>query len=136
MNGNYEASIINRAIVFCQTKIARPEISEAEKKAMSFYMEELQKISPCPDDQKFQKPYRRIGGHGDTEIIKPYVIRDRENNPVLRPDGKLRTIDCIFKDLATYIHYIQNGKHASFGIQNGIRPLNPYDILLAEHYSR
>ena len=136
MEKNYEAILINKAIFFCQSKIDNPQTSEAEKDAMKFYIKELKEISPCPDSQKFRKPHMRIGGYGDEEIIKSYVIRDNNNEPITFSNGKLYTVKCTFKNVSTYIHYIQNGKQAKFSPQNGIQLLNPYDILGIKQYTR
>lgn len=43
---------------------------------MAFYLAEIKQITPCDDEHKFRKFAKGIGGSGDTEVIKPYVVRN------------------------------------------------------------
>ena len=85
---SYEAKKLNAAIEHCQSRIADDKVSTLEKQAMAFYLNEIKQITPCADENKFRKFAKGIGGSGDTEVIKPYVVRNRQTNkPLQKSDG-------------------------------------------------
>ncbi len=127
---SYEAEMMWQTFQNCKQKLANPELDAAERKALEFYIEQIRSITPCADENRFKKPYKGIGGSGDSEIIKPYVVRDHTTNaPILKPDGSLLTIKCCFQDVARYLHTIKSQKAESLNRIDGVHALNAIDQL-------
>lgn len=125
---SYEAQELRKAYISCQEKLANKDLDILERKAQEFYLEQLKQIQPCADENKFHKPGKGIGGSGDTEIIKPYIVRDRKTQkPLVGADNKLVIIDCIFKDTVRYLSTIQSGRAESLRRIDGVRPLHERD---------
>ena len=106
------------------------EQSIAEKQVLLFYINELKKIIPCPENEQFRKPGRGIGGSDDKIVFQKLVCRDNEGKP-LYADKKLRLKTCVFDNLYTYVDFVSNNKKpqkqfAQF--YNGM-PLDDYIVL-------
>lgn len=127
---SYEAEMLWDTYHSCKEKLANPQLDQAERKALEFYVEQIRGIQPCADENKFHKPGRGIGGTGDTEIIKPYVVRDHKTSrPLLRHDGSPLTIQCRFRDVARYLYTIKSQKAESLNMVDGVRALSVTDQL-------
>ena len=130
---SYEAEELRKTYISCQEKLANKDLDILERKAQEFYLEQLKYIYPCADEHKFYKPGKGIGGLGDTEIIKPYIVRDRKTQkPLVGVDNKLVIIDCIFKDTVRYLSAIQSGRAESLRRIDGVRPLHERDKKYAQ----
>ena len=125
---NYEAQEINRAITFCKLRLADQDHDTAESKALIFYLEQLQTLHPCADEDKGRRYGKSIGGYGDSEIIKPYVLRNPKNNqPILNHDGSVKTINCYFRNISLYCHTIISQKASKLNPIDGIRAVSEVD---------
>ncbi|MBQ7284963.1 MAG: hypothetical protein IJW72_01755 [Alphaproteobacteria bacterium] len=125
---SYEAEKLWETYHFCKQTLANPNLDSAERKALEFYVEQMRGITPCADEHKFRKPCKGIGGSGDSEIIKPYVVRDHSTNaPKLRHDGSLVTIQCKFQDVVRYLYTIKSQKAESLNFVDGVRALSIID---------
>lgn len=129
----YEARKLKETYIACKEKLANKSLDKSERKALEFYVEQLKKVHPCADENKFQKFGRGIGGSGDTEVVKPYVVRDRKSKkPLLNEAGELIIINCVFEDLARYLDTIKSGRAESLRRSDGVRPLRAADEKYAE----
>lgn len=127
---SYEAEMLWETYHFCKQTLANPQLDSAERKTLEFYVEQIRSIRPCADENKFRKPGKGIGGSGDTEIIKPYVVRDRDTNqPLLQKDGSPLTIQCCFRDVVRYLSTIKSQKAESLNMVDGVRALSAIDQL-------
>ena len=91
-------------------------------------MTELKQITPCADKNLFHKFAMGIGGSGDTEVIKPYVVRNRQTKkPLQKADGNLVVIKCVFTDVDRYLTTIMSGKAETLHYSDGVRALNDAD---------
>lgn len=125
---NYEAERLNDAIAYCQKRIAASDVDALEKQAMAFYLTELKQITPCADKNLFHKFAMGIGGSGDTEVIKPYVVRNRQTKkPLQKADGNLVVIKCVFTDVDRYLTTIMSGKAETLHYSDGVRALSDAD---------
>lgn len=130
---SYEARKLKETYIACKEKLANKSLDKSERKALEFYVEQLKKVHPCADENKFQKFGRGIGGSGDTEVVKPYVVRDRKSKkPLLNEAGELVVINCVFEDLARYLDTIKSGRAESLRRSDGVRPLRAADEKYAE----
>lgn len=130
---SYEAQELRKAYISCKEKLANKDLDLVERQALEFYVEQLKNIHPCADENKFRKPGKGIGGSGDTEVIKPYVVRDRKTKKTLvKSNGQLVVIDCIFSDIARYLNTITTGRAESLRRVDGVRPLHFSDNKYAE----
>lgn len=107
---NKEQDNIDRTIEFCHDKIKNEELPLIEKQALLFYIKELKKLCGCPDNQKFVKPGRCIGGYGDQMVFKPWVLRNKEDNILTDYKGEMLTKSCCFQDMYTYLQYVRGEK--------------------------
>lgn len=124
-----EARLLNSSIHSLRLKLMS-EQNIAEKQVLLFYINELKKIIPCPEDEQFRKPGRGIGGSDDKIVFQKLVCRDNEGKP-LYADKKLRLKTCVFDNLYTYVDFVSNNKKpqkqfAQF--YNGM-PLDDYIVL-------
>ncbi|MBQ8661567.1 MAG: hypothetical protein IJ482_04500 [Alphaproteobacteria bacterium] len=127
---SFEAEMLWDTFRFCKQQLAGGQLDDAERKALEFYVEQMRDIHPCADENKFKKPGRGIGGTGDSEIIKPYVVRDHQTNkPLLRHDGSPLTIKCRFRDVVRYLYTIKSQKSESLNMIDGVRALSVTDQL-------
>lgn len=125
---NYEAKRLNDAISYCQKRIAASDVDALEKQAMAFYLNEIKQITPCADENKFRKFAKGIGGSGDTEVIKPYVVRNRQTNkPLQKSDGSLVVIKCVFTDVDRYLTTVMSCKAETLRRSDGVRAFNAED---------
>lgn len=125
---SYEAKKLNTAIERCQASIASADVDNVEKQAMAFYLNELKQIIPCADKDRFRKFAMGIGGSGDTEVIKPYVVRNRQTNkPLQKSDGSLVVIKCVFTDVDRYLTTVMSGKAETLHRSDGVRAFNAED---------
>lgn len=125
---SYEAKKLNAAIEHCQSRIADDKVSTLEKQAMAFYLNEIKQITPCADENKFRKFAKGIGGSGDTEVIKPYVVRNRQTNkPLQKSDGSLVVIKCVFTDVDRYLTTVMSCKAETLRRSDGVRAFNAED---------
>lgn len=104
---NREQDDIDKTIEFCHNKIKNENLSLIEKKTLLFYAKKLQDLRGCPDNQKFVKPGKCIGGYGDQMVFKPWVMRDVENNPLINGKDELVIKSCGFQDMHTYLQYVR-----------------------------
>lgn len=131
---SYEAEMLWDTFQFCKQKLSDNKLDIAERKALEFYVQEIRSIHPCANEDKFKKPGKCIGGTGDSEIIKPYVVRDHQtNNPILKSDGSVLTISCRFRDVARYLYCIKSQKAESLNLVDGVRAISISDQL---HYQK
>lgn len=125
---SYEAKKLRLTFISCKQKLANPKLDEAERKALNFYIEQMRTIHPIADENKFRKWRKGVGGSGDTEIIKPYVVRDHTTHrPLLNPDGSVKTIPCIFENVTCYLDTINSQKASSLRRVDGVRAVSPID---------
>lgn len=125
---SYEAELLWQTFQFCKHKLANADLDKNERKALNFYVEQLHKIIPCPDEDRFKKPGKGIGGYGDSEIIMPYVVRDHQTHkPLLKSDGSLLTIQCRFHDVSRYLFSIKTQRAESLNIIDGVHALSAAD---------
>ncbi len=125
---SYEAKKLNAAIEHCQNRIADDTVPALEKQAMAFYLNEIKQITPCADENKFSKFAMGIGGAGDTEVIKPYVVRNPKTQlPAQKPDGNLVVIKCVFTDISRYLQTVMSEKAETLHRSDGVRALNDAD---------
>ena len=109
---SYEAQKLRETFIFCKQLLANPKIDDGEKKTMEFYLEQLKEIKPCADENKFRRPCKGIGGTGDTQVFKPYVVRDRQTKkPLLDAQGNLVVIKCVF--IKSEFKYFTHGRATS-----------------------
>lgn len=104
---NREQDDLDRTIEFCHDKAKNEKLPLIEKKALLFYAKKLKNLRGCPDDQKFVKPGKCIGGYGDQMVFKPWIIRDAENNPLINNKDELVVRSCCFEDMHTYLQYVR-----------------------------
>ncbi len=104
---NSEQDDIDRTIEFIYNKIINEKLSLLERQALLFYTKELKSFRGCPDDQKFTKPGKCIGGYGDQMVFKQWILRDKENNVIANEDGEPLIKKCCFQDLHTYLKYVR-----------------------------
>ena len=125
---SYEAKKLSAAIEHCQSRLADENATALEKQAMAFYLAEIKQITPCDDEHKFRKFAKGIGGSGDTEVIKPYVVRNsKTNQPAQKPDGSLVVIKCVFTDVSRYLQTVMSEKAETLRSSDGVRALNDAD---------
>ena len=130
---SYEAQKLRETFIFCKQLLANPKIDDGEKKTMEFYLECLKEITPCADENKFRRPHKGIGGTGDTQVFKPYVVRDRKTKkPLLNTKGNLVVIKCVFTDLVRYLDTIKSCRAESLRMVDGVWPLHEEDKKYAE----
>jgi hypothetical protein len=125
---SYEAKKLNEAIESCQARIASADVDGVEKQAMAFYLTELKQITSCADKDRFRKFAMGIGGSGDTEVIKPYVVRNHQTNkPLQKSDGSLVVIKCVFTDVDRYLITVMSGKAETLRRSDGVWAFNDAD---------
>lgn len=124
----YEEKKIKEAAEYCERCLADDAVDPIEKQAMSLYLSEVKRITPCPDKERFRKFAMGIGGSGDTEVIKPYVVRDRKSNkPLQNADGSLVVIKCVFTDTLRYLKTVTDQKAETLRSSDGVRAFNAED---------
>lgn len=124
-----EAKLLDNGIYSLRLKLMS-EQSIAEKQVLLFYIHELKKIVPCPEDEQFRKPGRGVGGSGDKIVFQKLVCRDNDGHP-LYLDKKLRLKTCVFDNLYTYVDFVSKNKNPQKKIAqfyNGM-PLDDYIVL-------
>lgn len=125
---SYEAQKLRETFIFCKHILADPKADDSEKRTMEFYLERLKEITPCADENKFRRPCKGIGGSGDTQVFKPYVVRDRKTKkPLINAKGDLVIIKCIFTDLVRYLDTIKSCRAESLRMVDGVWPLHEAD---------
>lgn len=125
---SYEAQKLRETFIFCKQLLANPKIDDGEKKTMEFYLECLKEITPCADENKFRRPHKGIGGTGDTQVFKPYVVREHgTKQPLLNKKGELVVIECVFTDLVRYLDTIKSCRAESLRMVDGVWPLHEED---------
>ncbi len=102
-----EAKLFNEGIATLRQRL-KSEESLAEKQAVLFYIDELKKLVPCPEDEQFRKPGRGIGGSGDKIVFQKLVCRDNEGKPIF-DNNKPKVKTCVFDNISTYIDFVSNG---------------------------
>ena len=132
-NPSYEAQKLRETYVFCRQALANTTLPESERKAMAFYVEELKTIKPQADKDRFRRPCKGIGGIGDTQVFKPYVMRDRKTKlPLLNEKGDLIVIKCVFSDMVRYFDTIKSRRAESLRHADGVWPMYEEDNKYAE----
>ncbi len=126
---SYEAQKLQQTKEKILKILSNPDIHPLEKKAMQFYLKDLQDKHPVSDTQKFSKPEKGIGGTGDEEIRASYVVRDHKTNRPLLKNDELVIIPCVFSSFSKYLDIISSGKADSLRLQagKGAYPLNSSD---------
>ncbi len=135
VNGRHstEAEAIRHTYIACKQKLANPNLEPSEQAALNFYCAQLINLTPCADEDKGNKFYKGFGGYGDSEIIKPYVLRDtKTNKPLLNSDNTSKTILCRFRDLYRYMYTINSQKAESLNYVDGVRALSELDQMRYE----
>ena len=102
-----EAKLFNDGIATLRQRL-KSEKNLAEKQALLFYIDELKKLIPCPEDEQFRKPGRGIGGSGDKIVFQKLVCRDNEGKPIF-DNNKPKVKTCVFDNISTYIDFVSNG---------------------------
>ena len=102
-----EAKLFNDGIATLRQRL-KSEKNLTEKQALLFYIDELKKLIPCPEDEQFRKPGRGIGGSGDKIVFQKLVCRDNEGKPIF-DNNKPKVKTCVFDNISTYIDFVSNG---------------------------
>ena len=102
-----EAKLFNDGIATLRQRL-KSEKNLAEKQALLFYIDELKKLIPCPEDEQFRKPGRGIGGSGDKIVFQKLVCCDNEGKPIF-DNNKPKVKTCVFDNISTYIDFVSNG---------------------------
>ena len=107
-----EAILINRTITILQKQLENPELTDLEKEAKNFYINELSNIVPCPDEEIFVKPCANFRGRTtparvtDREVFQKFIRSTPEGKLRTTADGHVRPETCRFRDFESYLKYI------------------------------
>ncbi len=131
-----EAKLFNDGIATLRQRL-KSEKNLAEKQALLFYIDELKKLIPCPEDEQFRKPERGIGGSGDKIVFQKLICRNSEGIPIF-DNNKPKVKTCVFDNIGTYIDFVSNNKNPQKKIAqfyNGMS-LDEYIVLTQMTYSK
>lgn len=107
-----EGILIHKTIELLKKQLENPELTDLEKKAKEFYIQDLSAMIPCPDDEIFQKPCANIRGRTtpaevtDREVFLKFIRLTPKGQPMTKANGEVHTQLCYFKNFESYIKHI------------------------------